>query len=991
MSSQWGRVKELFAECADLHGEQLEARLAGAPDEIRVEVESLLAAEQQAGPFLGGQTHVTRLGAYELIAKIGEGGMGAVWEARRADGQFEHRAAIKIIREHCDSAANLERFRAERQLLARLDHPNISRLLDGGTTPGGLPYLVMELIAGSRIDVYCRQRTVEQKLRLILAVCGAVDYANRHGVLHRDLKPANILVTRDGIPKLIDFGIAKATGDERVTATLERIATPEYTSPEHYAGKPLTAASEVHALGVTLYELLTGVKPYSLTGRSLPELTRMICETAPPKPSSLSGALSTDIDNILARAMHKDPRRRYPSAAEMAKDIEQHLKGGPVLARGDSIPYRLGRLLSANRKIAGAAATAFVLGASAWASWSYLHVRRFTHSSMAVIEIRGELKDPALDWLGRGVTETLTASLQHSGAFQVISADRVHAGARGHTAEQTAKSLGTQLYVDGVLTGAEANLRLDLQVHETDTGRTVFVGSFDAPSREAVFLLADQAATQIAGRLAAAPTAPIISKRLLTQSSDALRSYEEARQEMGKWHMGAAIEGFRKAIEIDPEFTMAYVGVAEVAGLSDRTTARGAIVRASDLASSRSLPRFSANLIQGLRLYFDGRLDGAVGVLRALAVEFPHEPEPVFWEGMAQGWGLRYAEAHAAFEQVTRLDPDNVFAWLLLAEMSGLHGAHDTARNAAARYCRLIGETEWNCYGLRGDLAVYAQRWEDALDQYRKMPKENAMAEASVLWLRGDSVEASRLLANSRALPANVAFVAANAAVARGDLKGAVDLYEKSARLSRNPAFQYQQLFKAAEIWLELGKPEKVLSIADRYDGPWVPGLSATAYLVLGNQNAAEAEFTAMRTALTPRIGEYLASRTEDFHRLLAAFYRGEHEAVAAAAARLPRRFWSLSSIPTSRSMLELGRWTEAREQLEIAWLCRLTFSGPELFEEHSGLHVILAEFYQGKLADMQGRPLDARRWLETFLRRFPVGREPLPQIQEARRILARL
>src|SRR6185369_8264406 len=263
MKSQWDRIKELFAECADLHGEERKARLAGAPDEIRVEVESLLAAEEKAGPFLGGWPHVTRLGAYELIAKIVEGGMGSVWEARRADGQFEQRAAIKIIREHCDSEANLERFRAERQLLAQLDHPNISRLLDGGTTPAGLPYFVMELIAGSRIDAYCRERTVEQKLRLILPVCDAVEYANRRGVLHRDLKPANILVTPEGIPKLVDFGIAKAMSVETVTATLERMATPEYASPEHYAGKPLTAASEVYSLGVTLYELLTGVKPYS--------------------------------------------------------------------------------------------------------------------------------------------------------------------------------------------------------------------------------------------------------------------------------------------------------------------------------------------------------------------------------------------------------------------------------------------------------------------------------------------------------------------------------------------------------------------------------------------------------------------------------------------------------------------------------------------------------------------------------------------------------
>ena len=180
---------------------------------------------------------------------------------RRPDGQFEQRVAIKIIREHCNSAANLELFRAERQCWHVSIIPNISRLLDGGTTAEGLPYLVMELIEGLRIDVYCREHalTAEQTLRLFLPICDAVEYASRCGVLHRDLKPANILVTAEGVPKLVDFGIAKALGgDIPLTATLHRMATPEYASPEHLLGKSLTAASDVYSLGVTAYELLHG-------------------------------------------------------------------------------------------------------------------------------------------------------------------------------------------------------------------------------------------------------------------------------------------------------------------------------------------------------------------------------------------------------------------------------------------------------------------------------------------------------------------------------------------------------------------------------------------------------------------------------------------------------------------------------------------------------------------------------------------------------------
>jgi len=188
-----------------------------------------------------------------------------------------------------------------------------------------------------------------------------------------------------------------------------------------------------------------------------------------------------------------------------------------------------------------------------------------------------------------------------------------------------------------------------------------------------------------------------------------------------------------------------------------------------------------------------------------------------------------------------------------------------------------------------------------------------------------------------------------------------------------------------------MSRTQNILPMAARHDSPWVPGLSAIAHLVLGNQAAAEAEFATRRANLTPRIGDYLTARTEELERLIAAFYRREHRAVAVAAAALPRRFWSFSSIPAARSLMELGRLNEANEQLAVARICRLAFPGPEVFEEHSGLHAILAEFYQGKLAGQQGRRGEARRWLETFLRRFPLGREPLPQIKEARSLLAQL
>lgn len=303
---RWRQICEVFDRAVALRVEERAAHLdtvcANDPD-LRQEVESLLFSHQQAGTgFLNtpavdlrgpspAPTRVgRRIGAYNILEEIGRGGMGEVYRAGRADGQYKKEVAIKLVRGGYDTAAVLDRFRHERQILASLDHPNIARLLDGGTTEEGIPYLVMELIDGIPIDQYCdsQRLNVNERLRLFIQVCAAVQYAHQRLVIHRDLKPGNILVTKERVPKLLDFGIAKildpASSSE---TTIASPMTPEYASPEQIRNEPITTATDVYSLGVVLYQLLTGRSPYPRNTHLPHELAQAICEREPERPSTV--------------------------------------------------------------------------------------------------------------------------------------------------------------------------------------------------------------------------------------------------------------------------------------------------------------------------------------------------------------------------------------------------------------------------------------------------------------------------------------------------------------------------------------------------------------------------------------------------------------------------------------------------------------------------------------------------------------------------------
>jgi eukaryotic-like serine/threonine-protein kinase len=392
---RWKQVREIFDRAVELEPperDRLVAELAGDDVELGREVLGLLSALDREGgrlerlrPFEVFEGEATepagiRLGAYRLLREVGEGGMGSVYEAVRDDDQFEKRVAIKLIRRGMASEGLVRRFRQERQILAGLEHPHIARLLDGGTTADGRPYLVMEYVDGEPVTRYCEgnQLSLRDRLHLFVAVCDAVQHAHRHLVVHRDLKPGNILVSPDGGVKLLDFGVAKLMPepgrggvDPQATATLHRPFTPAYASPEQVRGEPVTTATDVYSLGVILYELLAGRHPFDLEVRSPLEMVQRL-ETEPARPSeaaTLPGAGSPafrlrrtqarELDNIVLKAMRKEPARRYGSVEQLAEDVRRFLDGRPVLAQRDTVGYRLRKLGWRHRT--GVAAAALVL------------------------------------------------------------------------------------------------------------------------------------------------------------------------------------------------------------------------------------------------------------------------------------------------------------------------------------------------------------------------------------------------------------------------------------------------------------------------------------------------------------------------------------------------------------------------------------------------------------------------------------------------------
>ena len=462
------------------------------------------------------------VGPYRIVRKLGQGGMGAVFLAERADGEFDRQVAIKILKPGMATAELARRFRVERQILANLDHPGIAKLHEGGTSADGLPYLVMEYVEGEPIDRYCQTHRlgIRERLELFRGVCSAVAFAHRNLVVHRDLKPSNILVTPEGVPKLLDFGIAKLLDADtlRPITLTEGGAlpmTPDYASPEQVRRGPITTASDVYSLGFLLYELLAGQRPYRLREYRLEEVHRVVCEHEPPRPSAVAGAsgedprpLRGDLDNIVLMALRKEPQDRYGSVELLSDDLGRYLEGLPVRASRGTFAYRWRKLLHRRRREVAALLVA-LLGLTAFAVDRDLQSRQTARErdrAEQVTELLVDLfmvPDPsdrgqdvtAREILDRGaakVREELNEDPEVQAALmtalgrvyrnlglyepaaplleQAVDLRRqVHAGPRAETAESLAE-LGELFYAAGNYPAAEGAFRESLAVRREISG-----------------------------------------------------------------------------------------------------------------------------------------------------------------------------------------------------------------------------------------------------------------------------------------------------------------------------------------------------------------------------------------------------------------------------------------------------------------------------------------------------------------------------------------
>ncbi|MBZ5609466.1 MAG: protein kinase [Acidobacteriia bacterium] len=614
----WNQAKDILAlalEQAPEARDDFVRQVCGDNHELREEVQSLLLYHDQADTLLEtpAALHVLdrspgaipggRVGAYRITREIGQGGMAAVYLGERDDGQFRMRAAIKMLKPGVYSEEILQRFGNERQTLAALDHPNIVRLLDGGSTAEGWPYLIMEYVEGAPIVKSCddRQLAVRERLELFLNVCAAVEYAHRNQVIHRDLKPANILITKDGIPRLLDFGIAKLLNSELqqtplATSTGWRPMTLEYASPEQVQGRAVTCASDIYSLGVLLYELLTGQRPFESERRSRQELERMICEQDPERPSSVvrrlggSARVSRDLDTIVLKALCKQPEDRYASVADFAEDIQRHLSGKPIKARKPALLYRATRFARRHRESVATALAVLVVAAGAAGWWIHslrkdaveksraaplIHTRR----SIAVWGFQNLSGRPDTAWLSHALSETLSAQLAAGEELRITPAETV-ARTKADLAmpdaetiprsalERVRRNLGSDWIVLGSYRDSgpdqHGETRLDVHMENAATGESTAAVSETGNDREVVEL-ALRAGARLRSRFGVSETSAVETQQIraaFPSSPEAMRLYSEARARLEAFDALGARDLLARAAAIDPSAPLTHAALS---------------------------------------------------------------------------------------------------------------------------------------------------------------------------------------------------------------------------------------------------------------------------------------------------------------------------------------------------------------------------------------------------------------------------------------------
>jgi len=725
MPEKWDRVKELFALALERDPEERSSFLREAcagDDSLRAEVESLLSSFDSASAFLedspvndivatqSGGIAPKRLGAYRILRELGHGGMAVIYLAERDDQSYRKQVAIKMVKAGIDTGQILQRFRNERQTLAALDHPNIVKLLDGGSGEDGSPYLVMEYVEGLPVDQYCdlHKLSIEDRLRLFRDICSAVQYAHENSVIHRDLKPGNILIAKGGVPRLLDFGIAKLLDPGFLqtavaTRTDWRPMTPEYASPEQIRGRTITTATDVYSLGVLLFELLAGHRPYRSAGQSLLEMERLVCETDPEKPSDainrkeqenegdghariaitresvsnqrglqpaeLRRRLRGDLDTIVMKALRKEPERRYSSVAEFSEDIERYLTGLPVKARKSTIAYRSGRFLRRHKESLAAAVVVLGLGAGILA-WELHQVSRHSPAlpeatnaqiqgrrSVAILGFKNLSDRPDTAWVSTALSEMLAAELAAGEKLRTVGGEsvaRMKIDLGLPDTENLApkdfgrvrKNLGSDFVVVGSYfdlgRDAEGQVRLDVRLQDMVKGETI--ATVSESSTEAQLLdLVSRVGKRLRAKLGVAEVSQVdaVGIRAATPSNpDAMRFYSEGLAKLRSFDALAARDLLTRAVHSDPAFPLAHAELAQ-AWMALGYNANALEEAQKALQLSGNLSREDHALVEARYYEINKEWDKAIDVYRALSASSPDTIE----------YGLALANAQIAGER----------------------------------------------------------------------------------------------------------------------------------------------------------------------------------------------------------------------------------------------------------------------------------------------------------------------------------------------------
>ena len=707
----FARVDAVFDAALDLPPNDRAAyveRACGDDSALRAAVEQLLAAHEQSNEFLGKPAAAfaaplfasvpqdispvpERVGPYRVVRELGRGGMGTVHLAERDDGQFKQRVALKLVNGALAGGWVVERFLAERRILASLEHPHIARLYDGGTAPDGTPWFAMEYVAGEPLDAYCRSRALPlaQRLRIFRDVCAAVEYAHRQGVVHRDLKPSNILVSATGDAKLLDFGIAKLVdptgqvGTPR-TRTGMQLMTPEYAAPEQWRGAPATTASDIYSLGVILYELVVGDRPYHTAGLTPGEIERVVCHTEPRRPSIAvrhtgRDRVGAELDTIILTAMQKEPPRRYASAAMLLADVARYEEGRPILARPDTVAYRTRKFVGRHRL--AAAGAALVVTAMALSGWMITRLRAPLTASGPSLVATGALheRDRVLvadftdragdSTLAAAVAEALRIDLGQSPVVNVLTPRQVrvtlermerspNVALDDTLAREVAMREGVKAIVTGSVARAGNAYTVAIQLVSAERGDAFAAFRETATDSSALIPAIDRLSKRLRERVGESLRDLREMPRLedaATGSLAALRLFTQAQRSFHAGDRTAAIKLFERAIELDTAFGGAYLALAGAyASISEN--GRSEAARHKAWSHQTRLPFRERYFVLATWSQGRGDLDSAAATYEQLLRRYPYEVRAMNNLALIRRDQRHYAQAESLFTRAASID-----------------------------------------------------------------------------------------------------------------------------------------------------------------------------------------------------------------------------------------------------------------------------------------------------------------------------------------------